>query len=330
MIPLARPLLPPVTAISPYLDRIDANRYYTNAGPLALELEERLSNHFGCPLITASSATSAMTACLIALGLPHHSSVALPSFTFPATACAVTAAGHTPFFCDVNPHDWGIDTGIDSTSPVICVYPFGSPVTPPPRTVLIDAAAGFDTVKSPSVPTVISTHATKSFCTGEGGLVMSPDPGFLKEARKVLNFGIAPDRRVEYTGLNGKMSEYHAAVGLAELDGWRSKREKWIQIRKWYCEDFGWHPDQERALPTMIWRIEHIPASIFVSRMVDKGVEASLVRYGCHMHRPYARCHRADMTVTDRLLESLVMLPFFVDMTHDQVKRTVEAAISCV
>jgi len=75
-----------------------------------------------------------------------------------------------------------------------------------------------------SVPVVLSLHATKAFGVGEGGAVVCCDRAKLRAAHAALNFSFAGIRETSGPGFNGKMSEYHAAIGLAELDGWSVKR----------------------------------------------------------------------------------------------------------
>ncbi len=96
--------------------------------------------------------------------------------------------------------------------------------------MVIDGAAILDcAVREPDrflgeIPVALSFHATKSFATGEGGAVASTSPGDVKLVTQALNFGFYRSRNSAIAGTNGKMSEYHAAVGLAKLDGWAEKQ----------------------------------------------------------------------------------------------------------
>lgn len=281
-----KPLLPVAEKMLPYLKRIDESRYYSNFGELNAEYQERLGELFGAPCITGSSATSLITATLMAFDLPRGSLVAMPSYTFPATAAAVVSAGHVPYFLDVDIN--GVMKAHDvSASAVIIVSPFGAPIfvegdcnVP----VIVDAAAGFDafsTVCKPGkIPVIISTHATKAFGTGEGGFITCTDADLMEKVRRITNFGLTPDRRIEYTGLNAKFSEYHAAVGLAELDGWREKRLKLLTAVRPYGLDYA---------------VTMVPVS-------GQGV---MGKYGCHQHKAYADCPRTDLPVTEDLIATV-------------------------
>ncbi len=287
-----KPLLPSADRLMPYLKRIDEERYYTNFGPLCLEYESRLADLFGAPCITGSSATSLLTATLMAYDLPKGSFVAMPSWTFPATAAAVVSAGLVPYFFDCLGNGYApLADAPSCVSAFLIVASFGGPIgnmdgmtyfTDKP--IIIDAAAGFDTFsticKPREIPIVISTHATKVFGTGEGGFVTCNDSALLEKIRRITNFGLTPDRRIEYTGLNAKFSEYHAAVGLAELDGWSSKRKLLLEKTRKYGIDYA---------------ITQVP----VRGEGRKGI------YGCHNHAAYADYPRTSLPVTNDLIENV-------------------------
>ena len=91
--------------------------------------------------------------------------------------------------------------------------------------LLFDCAAGFDTVTPSDFPTVVSTHATKGFSTGEGGFVISNDAEFISQIKSFSNFGMNKSRMSLDIGLNLKMSEINCAYGLAALNN----KQKYLQ-----------------------------------------------------------------------------------------------------
>lgn len=286
---IVRPLLPSADKLLPYLQRIDASRHYTNFGGLNSEFQERLEVLFGAPCITGSSATSLITAVLMSYDLPHGSLVAMPSWTFPATAAAVVSAGLNPYFVDVD-HEGVIGKILYPVSAMIVVSPFGRPLDMTGFNgleipVIIDAAAGFDafsTVCKPQKnPVIISTHATKSFGTGEGGFITCHDNDLLEKVRRITNFGFTPERNIEHTGLNAKLSEYHAAVGLAGIDGWGQKRKLLLEQTKKFGIDYA---------------ITQIPVSVSDYPDAKKG------SYGVHTHPAYSKYPRNDLPVTEKLM----------------------------
>lgn len=281
-----KPLLPSYDRLEKYIRRIDEARIYSNFGTLNAEYQERISELFDCPCISGSSATSLITATLMALNLPRGGFVAMPSYTFPATAAAVEAAGLVPYFQDVDAH--GVMSSYSkNVCAVVVVAPFGAPFHVEGKCnvpVIIDAAAGFDafsTIRKPgNTPVIISTHVTKAFGTGEGGLLFTKDTELLEKVRRITNFGLSPDRWIEYTGLNAKFSEYHAAVGLAELDGWQEKRKLILEKVRPYGLDYA------------------------VTQIPVRG-DGVMGKYGCHIHPTYAKHPRVDLPVTEELIRNV-------------------------
>lgn len=289
-----KPQLPTADKILPYLRRIDESRTYSNFGELNAEYQDRLGDLFGAPCVTGSSATSLITATLMAYDLPKGSLVAMPSYTFPATAAAVVNAGFKPFFFDCC--EDGVAAVGDAPlycNAIILVSPFGAPLNIDALEmtakrgnipIIIDAAAGFDafsTICNPiNFPVIISTHATKSLCTGEGGFVTCHDAALLERVRRITNFGLTPDRRIEYNGMNAKFDEYHAAVGLASLDEWPEKRKMLLEAVKPYGLGYA---------------VTQVPVR-------GKGV---LGRYGCHPHKAYENCPRTSLPVTEELIANV-------------------------
>lgn len=237
------PDLPNAAALAPYLERIDAARWYSNFGPLALELEARLTAHLAATsaqspihLVTCSSGTAALEAGLSAYRLPAGTRVLLPALTFPATALAVLRSGHVPVLADVCPDSWLLTPEIaeaalaeNDIGLVMPVTIYGQPVSTADwdaftkRTqipVLVDAAPAFDEQTIGATTAVaFSFHATKPFGIGEGGAFVTARSTQAEHARSFTNFGFGVGV-VESRGSNAKLSEYHAAAGLAQLDRW--------------------------------------------------------------------------------------------------------------
>lgn len=235
----------------PYLQRMHAARQYSNFGPLVCEFETGLNARFSARspvslgLTTVANATLGLELALTALDLPPHSRVLVPALTFVATATAVLRAGHLPVLADVDAQSWLLTPEIarqavaqGAVDAVLPVATFGAPHamagwhefeqdTGIP--VVIDAAAAFGSqwLDAPTGTAVFSLHATKCLPAGEGGFVVSSRPGLIARVRQLTNFGInlnpaagVPVGMLVRIGTNAKMSEYHAAVGLASLDRW--------------------------------------------------------------------------------------------------------------
>lgn len=326
MIPFAKPLLPSFDKLEPYLKRVDDNRYYSNTGPLALEYEARLSEMFDAPCVSASNATSALTACLSAQCLPDGSKVACPSWTFEATPASIIAAGHVPVFVDVG-NDSVVSFPIPKVESVILVSPFGIRIEAEQYNIpiIIDAAAGFDSAKASDIPTVISTHATKAFGTGEGGFVVCKDEALVKKIRHILNFGFDETREIKTCGINGKLSEYHAAVGLASLGEWPEKKEKWLAVHRLYSKYLGTlYGDQTEYATATVNVTIPVEADPVAKGLEAMGVGSRTQMYGCHLQPAFAHFPRTELPNTEHLMGYTIHLPCYVDMTEDEVAHVVK------
>ena len=265
-IPVLRPSLPSAERLLPYLRRIDATRIYTSWGPLALELEERLCRLFSLPpggVVSAGSGTSALTAAILTAAgraTGGRRLAIVPALTFVATGVAAESCGYTLRIADVDPETWQLDpervaarADLDEVAIVIPVAPFGRPVLQTAwldfreRTgipVVIDGAATFEAASGRperilgELPVAMSFHATKAFATGEGGCVASTETTAVDQIGQALNFGFSGNQNSATPSLNGKLSEYHAAVGLAELEEWHTKKEATARVLDLYRESF--------------------------------------------------------------------------------------------
>ena len=241
------PELPPIDEIAAHFRRAQESGWYSNGGPCATELSERLSARLGAHCVLVANATLGIMAALRATaGEPgERRLIATPSYTFTATAGAIRWAGFEPLFVDVDPLHWHLDPA--QLADALIHYPvagilacstFGT--APPPAVraawrdlaaqhrvpLLVDSAPGFGSTDAHGRPLggvgdteVFSFHATKPFAIGEGGLVATPDPELAARIARIVNFGLEPGTRTSTTaGLNAKLSELHAATGLAVLD----------------------------------------------------------------------------------------------------------------
>jgi dTDP-4-amino-4,6-dideoxygalactose transaminase len=246
-VPVYRAKLPPAAALLPYLERLDVTRHYANRGELVETFEARLRDVLRLGdrrAVTAASGTAALQAAILAAAgraTAEKPLAIVPGYTFVATALAAEACGYKVLFADIAADGWMLDPAAMRLHPalgragvVLPAAPYG--VAPAQAAwaeffaasavpVVIDAAASFEAIRrnpagtTGTVPVCLSFHATKAFSTGEGGAVIWSDIAGLKRVAQALNFGFLGSRACRAAGFNGKLSEYHAAVGLAGLDG---------------------------------------------------------------------------------------------------------------
>lgn len=253
---LVVPDLPAPGEYLPLLDEIHASGWYSNFGPLVRRFESQLAETFGAPeetCVTCCNATAGLSAALLATG--RTGLVLLPAFTFPASLGAVRAAGMTAIVVDVDADGWTLtadtlDRALSETGAraAMFVAPFGiaknwdaelAVCRKRDIAVVIDNASGLGGPRpsqgfGENVFEVFSMHATKPFAVGEGGAIFARR---IHDAalRSALNFGLTSyaQSQVPAWGFNGKMSEFHAAVGLVQLTRYRdsvSKRQAFAAV----------------------------------------------------------------------------------------------------
>jgi dTDP-4-amino-4,6-dideoxygalactose transaminase len=351
-IPVARPLLPRAESLLPYLQEIDERRIYGNFGPLNARFEARLADLYGLPpenVVTATNATIGLAAALIAVTNGGRGRCLLPSWTFCASAHAVRLAGQEPVFLDVDRETWQLtpscaEAALQRGGPVaavLVVAPFGRPVETSEwdgftaRTgvrVVIDAAAAFAAQRAGKAPFAVSLHATKVLGIGEGAFVASEDAELIARIRHTVNFGFVTARRAEIAGLNGKLSEVAAAVGLAALDTWPAQRERWRSALLLYRSRLRELEGRVR-LPAPLdvvssTLVPEFPVTVgpLMAALARRGIDTR--RWwgrGCHHEPAFADCAREDLAVTEVLAERCLGLPLYVDISAEAVDMVVDA-----
>jgi dTDP-4-amino-4,6-dideoxygalactose transaminase len=355
-LPVMRPQLPATERLLPYLSRIDQSRIYSNFGPLTAEFEDRLAAHFALPggaVTTVANATLGLTLALSAQGARPATLCLMPAWTFVASAQAAVAAGLVPFFVDVDPEAWTLDPATVAATiasapgdvgAVMPVMPFGRPIdfaawdrfrSTSGIPVVIDAAAGFDAVKGTATPAVVSLHATKALGVGEGGLVLSRDAALVREIRTRSSFGFDGSREARMPAMNAKLSEYHAAVGLAALDEWPAARTAWYVLAGTYRKQlldrrtpahlpagFG----EEWVSSVCVLSLRDLDGGQAETRLQQAGIESR--RWwgtGAHAHAATRHHPRTALPITQEAARSTIGVPFFRDMAGADVERVVEA-----
>jgi dTDP-4-amino-4,6-dideoxygalactose transaminase len=235
---VTKPYLPPLDSITPYLESIWEKKILTNSGPLHNLLEERLAGYLGVPHVSLfSNATLALIVALRVLRLDGE--VITPAFSFVATSQAITWNNLVPVFADIRDSDYCLDPCsviskiTPRTSAILSDQCYGNPgpVDDLQRiaedynlNLVYDAAHSFGVNCDCGSATlhgdlsILSFHATKVFNTFEGGAIICKDKSTKKKIDRLKNFGFVTEEIVASSGINAKMSEINAAIGLAQLD----------------------------------------------------------------------------------------------------------------
>lgn len=356
-IPCCWPRLPAEPSVRPYLEEIDAHRWYSNFGPLWERLQGRLAGHFSLErdqVALVANGTLGLTLSLMARTGGKGGLCLMPSWTFVATAHAARLAGLEPCFADVDPDSWALTPSIAATAvkaidgpiaAVMPVCPFGCPQDldawadferDSGLPVVVDAAAAFDGIRPGPVPALVSLHATKALGIGEGGLLMCSDADFIREVTRRSNFGFFDSRDVEVPSLNAKLSEYHAAVGLAALDQWPQTRESFRSACERYLSGLDGAPGvsflpgfgQQWVSSSCAVTLEPGRHAGVMRKLEQSGIESRRWwRDGCHREEAFAQCPRTELPVSEALAESALGLPLYPGIGSDDVETVCRALI---
>lgn len=351
-LPLRRTFLPAAEKLLPYLREIDKNQWYSNFGPLVRRLEAALAQHFGVPeggVLTVSSATVGLQMALSEVDNRDAGSnrlrCAVPAFSFPAAATVPRTAGYDAVFVDVDEVSWALTPNIlgdnsefDAAMPVSY---FGAPIDAAAwqkfsdktgTKVVIDAAWCFDSLRPVSLPSIVSLHATKVLGVGEGGIVVSTDVSAIEGIREKANFGLNKDRVCATPdGVNAKMSEYAAAVGLASLDAWPERRETLLSLGDLYIAALKEIPgcrlmpgfDGSWASAALAVRLPTAKVPLVVAACAEQQIE---VRQWwtpvLSQHPGFGNIERAGpLPVSQILGEQTLNLPFHEAVTPSDIGR---------
>ncbi len=366
-IPLINADLPPFDEIADEFASVIASGQVTNFGKKVQAFEREAESYLGAHVATTSSGTLALLFALEACGGVKEKEIILPSFTFVATAQAVIHAGAHPYFCDIgedftlSPTDLEkilADRG-ERSEAVMPVHTYGMPcstneieavVTEAGERlgksipVIYDAAHAFGSaIDEQKVgifgdAEVFSLSATKALVSVEGGIVASKDEKLIDRIKKLRNYGIGENYEAYWPGLNGKMSELHAIVGLYNL----RRLDSLVERRQELAHEFATAITDRTNFVTIPVRdgVTHthkdftvlVPNSLNGRRdevmdlLKDKGIETR--RYfwpPLHQHRYFRQFAQRELPLTEELGQRVINLPFFTSMTSDQIDRVVDA-----
>jgi dTDP-4-amino-4,6-dideoxygalactose transaminase len=347
-IPVTRPYLPSFERYRKYLESVYERCWLTNNGPLVRELTARLEDRLGVEnLLLVANGTLALQIAFRALGV-KGAAVTTP-FTFVATVSALHWEGIAPRFADIDPASLDLDPEsaeraiTPEVSAIVPVHVYGAPCAVEAIDavaarhgvkVIYDAAhafaidhAGASVLKWGDAAT-LSLHATKLFHTGEGGAIVFKHRGDYERAARMINFGIdVSDGAIVDPGINAKLSEMHAAMGLAMLDDLDLILERRRAICDLYTKELA------GAVETQTWpegatrNGAYVPILLrdeaqclrLEGQLQAEGVEAR--RY---FHPSLARVplydHGAETPVADSVSRRVLCLPIYHDLTDEEVR----------
>jgi perosamine synthetase len=322
-------------------------------GTKVLEFEKtfaRFIQHNDKHCVAVNSGTSGLYVALLALGIGHGDEVIVPSFSFAATANAIKLVGAVPVFCDIDKNTFTIsvsairDKITKKTKCIIPVHIFGLPADLPGvyqialennLFVVEDAAQahgaeiGGRKVGWAADATVYSFYPTKTITSVEGGIIAFKSNGPADFARLFRNQGMRERYVHEVVGMNLRMSDVHASIGVAQM----SKLEKFIKLRKRNANYYDAHLSEfydRQKIPNGFVHVFHQytvrikkDRDLFKAHLASKGIETA-VYYPTPIHalEPYRTGQL--LPETELLCKEILAIPVHNKLKSSEVTKIVK------
>lgn len=365
-VPFIRPRFPSAEQLQEDIAAITQNNWFSNFGPLEREFRSRLAEYVGGEVMaaTVNNATTGLIAAIAAL-LPRGNNtrnIAIPSFTFAAGAHAIVWHGYRPLWFDIEEeslqpslHSFReLLSGPHPLDAVLLTSTFGignseivewehltSEIGIP---LIIDSAAGFgsrlpneELLGARGACEVFSFHATKPFGIGEGGAVFSRNSELIDEIVRFTNFGFEGGQGAASLGLNGKLQEINAAIGLRQLSEFESK----LQMRQDLVQRYK---NSLATLPLAVPRGLELSSASFLPAVFEdpRDAEAALEQLAAanvdarRYYAPPVHVQTAfrsfettvSLAVTESVATRTVGLPVLADMSDEEFSRVASAVVS--
>lgn len=354
------PFLPPLEEFLPYLEEIWKSRSLTNNGRMHQEFEAELARYLGVKhLSLINNGTIALLVALKALRITGE--VITTPYTFVATAHSLLWNDIDPVFVDIDPHTLNLDPSkIESaitprTTAIMPVHCYGQPCDTQSiqriadrynLKVIYDAAHAFGvedddgTILRHGDMSVVSFHATKVFTTFEGGVIICRDENDKKRIDYLKNFGFADEVTVVSHGINGKMSEFNAALGLVQLKYFSSAMEKREAIAKRYRQGLKGIPGLE-VVSRDVARVDNCAYFAILIKpgfgcrrddlyaaLKEKNIYARRYFYplvsSFPMYRGLRSAREDNVLEASRISSQILCLPIYAELNDSDVDRVVD------
>jgi perosamine synthetase len=348
-----------------YLLRCIDTGWISSEGPAVAEFEEKMAARVGRRFgVAVSNGSTALDLAVRALELPSGSEVIMPAFTIISCAAAVIRAGLVPVLVDADPATWNMDVEQVSgrisakTRAIMVVHIYGLPTDMEPLLQLaadrdlriVEDAAEMHGQTYRGRPcgsfgeaSVFSFYPNKHITTGEGGMVLTDDPGIAEHCRSLRNLSHSPKRRFlhEELGFNYRLTNMQAAVGLAQLERLSEAVAKKRRMGSFYASHLSAVSELELPLPEasyaeniywvygMVLADEvAIDAEEMIRRLKDLGIGTRPFFLGMHeqpVFRDMGLFQGETFPVAERLARRGFYVPSGLAITEAQQERVVEA-----
>jgi dTDP-4-amino-4,6-dideoxygalactose transaminase len=350
-VPFVRPAAPALSRVTEILSESWGRGALTN-GPLVAELERRACEYLQVPHVVAvSSCTTGLMLALRALEI--QGPVVMPSFTFSASAHAVAWNGATPRFAECDPMSFQLaldDAGkrMNGAAAMLATHVFGAPCSPKEMEdaarvagipLVFDSAHAFGALHA-GVPVggfgdaeVFSLTPTKPLVAGEGGLVATTRDEIAYKVRIGRDYANPGNYDTQFVGLNGRMSEMHAATALASLEGFAANQSRRFEIVERYRSGLAPIPgvtvQAVAATDRSTWKDFTIAVDAAAFGVDRDGLRAALAAEGVdtrtyfdppvHRQSAYRDVGSDVLPVTDGASSRVVSLPVYPALDDEVV-----------
>jgi dTDP-4-amino-4,6-dideoxygalactose transaminase len=350
MIPVTKSYLPPIEDYQTQLARIWKNEWLTNRGELVQELEQKISSYLDLKdtkLIAMNNGTIPLQIALKLLA--NGGEVITTPFSYVATTAAIVWENCTPVFVDIHKEYLTIDeTKIEGaitsrTTCILATHVFGNPCNIEViesialkynLKVIYDAAHCFGVnYKGKSIfeygdVSTCSFHATKLFHTGEGGVIFCKDTQLFHKIFYSHNFGHNGPLDFHGLGINGKMSELHAAMGLSVLPHLDEIINKRKEITKWYDQNINFSfVEKIKIRSNTQWNHSYYPILFkneksllqAQSKLIEHDILPRRYFYPSLNQLPYII--QKINPIADNIAESILCLPIYTTLQAKELKK---------
>jgi dTDP-4-amino-4,6-dideoxygalactose transaminase len=354
MINVTKTYLGDIDKFKGYVEGIYSRGWLTNHGPLLGELETRLKDYLGVKhIILTNNGTLALQVAYRALGLTG-SAVTTP-FSFVATSSSLQWEGIRPIFADIDPLTWNIspeqiEQRIEAdTSAIVGTHVFGNPcaveriqqIAQKHRLkVVYDGAHAFavrhagQSVLNWGDISTLSFHATKLFHTIEGGAIITNDDELARRVYLLCNFGIADTDRIDGIGINAKLNEFSAAMGLCILDDIDNILEERAEIAHRYSARLSNYLDLQQPQENSLLNHSYYPVGLSNEQQLlrvrtllnSRGVNPRRYFYPSLDTLEYLQPQRPQ-TVSRSLSERVLCLPIYPGLARDDQDKVIQALL---
>ncbi|MBR9870830.1 MAG: DegT/DnrJ/EryC1/StrS family aminotransferase [Gammaproteobacteria bacterium] len=357
MIPVTKPYFPSREKLNQYIDGIYERQWLTNNGKLVQELTERLEGYLGVEnLLLVSNGTLALQIAYRVLGVSDSTPEAGPEaittpFSFIATASSLKWDGVQPVFADIDPNTWclnpaNIEIAITpNTRAIVPVHVFGNACDVEAidaiaqkhnLKVIYDAAHAFgvkykgESLLKHGDAATLSFHATKLFHTGEGGAIVFKRKEDLERAKSMINFGITGPDTIGELGINAKMNELQAAMGLCVLDELEDNLKAREAVWRCYEQALGQTLQLQAKPETLAYNHAYFPV-VFKSEVQALNVQASLKESGVLARRYFypslesvgSLGEQPDQPISRDVASRILCLPIYSGLAIESINKIV-------